>query len=86
MGKSLKIKSIIKNYNVKFINDFNKEIINQYNNGNFIIVEKLKYAYIYLKNSQQMIVKKLEIDYFELSDPRKGYDDDDLQCFIINFI
>jgi len=45
-------------------------------------VEKLKYAYIYLKNSQQMIVKKLEIDYFELSDPRKGYDDDDLQCVV----
>lgn len=44
-------------------------------------VNELKYAYAYLKNSKKMIVKKFEIDHFELSDPKKGYDDD-LQCFI----
>ena len=45
-------------------------------------VETLKYAYIYLKSSNQMIVKKLEIDYFEFSDTSKGYDDDGLQCIV----
>ena len=42
----------------------------------------LKYAYVYLKNSKQMIVKKYEIEQFERNDVTKGYDDEDKYCFI----
>ena len=44
----------------------------------------LKYAYVYLKNSKQMIVKKYEIEQFEKNDVTKGYDDEDKYCFIFN--
>ena len=44
----------------------------------------LKYAYVYLKNSKQMIVKKYEIEQFEKNDVTKGYRDEDQYCFIFN--
>jgi|TARA_B100000315_G_C14344668_1_gene481250 hypothetical protein len=48
------------------------------------MLNELKYAYVYLKNSNQMIVKKYEIKYFELNDTSKGYNDEGKQCFIFN--
>jgi len=46
------------------------------------MIGELKYAYVYLKNSQQMIVKKYEINHFELNDISKGYNDEGKQCFV----
>ncbi len=46
------------------------------------MVGELKYAYVYLKNSEQMIVKKYEIEHFERNDTSKGYNDEDKQCFV----
>jgi len=45
-------------------------------------IPHLKFAYVYLKNSEQMIVKKYTIKSFERNNPAKGYHDDDQQCFI----
>ena len=46
------------------------------------MTQELKYAYVYLKNSEKMIVKKYEIERFERSNVSKGYKDEDKQCFI----
>jgi len=69
VGKSLKIKSIIKNYNVQFINDFNKEIINQYNSGNFIIVDE----YIYENNLKLLKIDKKKIIVINANEKTKEY-------------
>ena len=45
-------------------------------------INTLKYAYVYLVGSNQMIVKKYNIEKFEKSDPSKGYSDPDKKCFI----
>jgi hypothetical protein len=46
------------------------------------MIRELKYAYVYLKNSEHMIVKKYQIDFFELNDNAKGYDNENKQCFV----
>ena len=43
---------------------------------------ELKYAYVYLKNSEKMVVKKYEIEHFERNNTSKGYKDEDKQCFV----
>ena len=45
-------------------------------------VDELKFAYVYLKNSDKMIVKKYTVKHFERNDVSKGYDDIDKQCFV----
>ena len=47
------------------------------------MVEQLKYAYAYLTNSNQMIVKKYEIEFFEHGNEEKGYNNnEDKYCFV----
>ena len=47
------------------------------------MVEQLKYAYAYLTNSNQMIVKKYEIEFFEHGNEKKGYNNnEDKYCFV----
>ena len=38
------------------------------------MLNELKYAYVYLKNSNQMIVKKYEIEQFERNEVTKGHE------------
>ena len=46
------------------------------------MTQELKYAYVYLKNSEKMIVKKYEIR--DLKEAMyQGYKDEDKQCFIL---
>jgi hypothetical protein len=45
---------------------------------------KLKYAYVYLKGSTKMIVKKYHIENFEYAKKEKGYDKDWLVCFVFS--
>ncbi len=47
-------------------------------------INTLKYAYVYLVGSNQMVVKKYYIEKFEKSDPSKGYMDTDKKCFIFS--
>ena len=47
-------------------------------------INTLKYAYVYLVGSTQMVVKKYFIEKFEKSDPSKGYMDPDKKCFIFS--
>ena len=47
------------------------------------MTEQLKYAYAYLTNSNQMIVKKYEIQSFEYGNEEKGYNTkEDKYCFV----
>ena len=46
------------------------------------MLHHLQYAYVYLKDSDGMIVKRYEIDKFEKADPSKGYEKQDTYCFI----
>ena len=47
------------------------------------MTEQLKYAYAYLTNSNQMIVKKYEIQSFEYGNEKKGYNPkEDKYCFV----
>ena len=46
------------------------------------MVDQLKYAYAYLTNSNQMIVKKYEIECFEYENADKGYDHKGKYCFV----
>ena len=46
------------------------------------MLHHLQYAYVYLKDSDGMIVKRYEIDKFEKADPAKGYEEQDKYCFI----
>ena len=46
------------------------------------MVDQLKYAYAYLTNSNQMIVKKYEIECFEYENVDKGYDHKGKYCFV----
>ena len=48
------------------------------------MIDLLKYSYVYLVGSNQMIVKKYHIEKFEKSDPSKGYTDSDKKCFIFS--
>ena len=48
------------------------------------MIDQLKYAYAYLTNSNQMIVKRYEIDYFEYESVEKGYDHKDKYCLVFN--
>ena len=48
------------------------------------MIDQLKYAYAYLTNSNQMIVKRYEIDHFEYESVEKGYDQKDKYCLIFN--
>jgi hypothetical protein len=48
------------------------------------MVNTLKYAYVYLVGSNQMVVKKYFIEKFEKSDPSKGYMDLDKKCLIFS--
>ena len=48
------------------------------------MIDILKYSYVYLVGSNQMIVKKYHIEKFEKSDPSKGYTDPDKKCFIFS--
>ena len=45
---------------------------------------KLKYAYVYLKGSMKMIVKKYHIQRFEYAKKEKGYRFPDRVCFIFS--
>ena len=75
-------------YSVSYENYQNKILTDKENRtqGSWKIspemVEEIKYAYVYLKNSEKMIVKKYEIEHFELNDLSKGYNDEDKQCFV----
>ena len=70
-------------YSVNYENYQNKILTDKENKtqGSWKIspemVGELKYAYVYLKNSEKMIVKKYEIEHFELNDTSKGYNDED---------
>jgi hypothetical protein len=46
--------------------------------------DKLKYAYVYLKGSMKMIVKKYHIEKFEYAKKEKGYDKDWKVCFVFS--
>ena len=46
------------------------------------MINNIKYAYVYLVGSNQMVVKKYYLEKFEKSDPSKGYMDLDKKCFI----
>ena len=71
------------NYQTKILEDkINKTQGSWKLNGDMF--RHLKYAYVYLKNSKQMIVKKYEIEQFEKNDVTKGYKDEDQYCFIFN--
>ena len=48
------------------------------------MIDILKYSYVYLVGSNQMIVKKYHIEKFEKSDSSKGYTDPDKKCFIFS--
>ena len=48
------------------------------------MIDQLKYAYAYLTNSNQMIVKRYEIDHFEYESVEKGYDPKGKYCLIFN--
>lgn len=48
------------------------------------MINTLKYAYVYLVGSNQMVVKKYYIEKFEKSDPSKGYMDLDKKCLIFS--
>ena len=48
------------------------------------MIDLLKYSYVYLVGSNQMIVKKYHIEKFEKADPSKGYTDPDKKCFIFS--
>ena len=48
------------------------------------MIDQLKYAYAYLTNSNQMIVKRYEIDHFEYESVEKGYDQKDKYCLVFN--
>ena len=69
------------NYQNKILTDKENKTQGSWNISPEMIGE-LKYAYVYLKNSEKMIVKKYEIEHFELNDTSKGYNDKDKQCFI----
>ena len=75
-------------YSVTYENYEKKILLDKENRtqGSWLIskdmVDELKYAYVYLKNSNQMIVKKYEIEYFELNKTSKGYNDEGKQCFV----
>ena len=46
--------------------------------------DKLKFAYVYLKGSLKMIVKKYHIEKFEYAKQEKGYDKDWKVCFVFS--
>ena len=48
------------------------------------MIDLLKYSYVYLVGSNQMIVKKYYIEKFEKADPSKGYMEPDKKCFIFS--
>jgi len=75
-------------YSVSYENYQNKVLTDKENKtqGSWKIspeyIDELKYAYVYLQNSEKMIVKKYEIQHLERNDTSKGYDDEDKQCFV----
>ncbi len=75
-------------YSVNYDNYQNKLLVDKENmtQGSWSIspdmIQELKYAYAYLKNSEKMIVKKFTIKHFERNDTSKGYIDEDKQCFV----
>ena len=71
------------NYQTKILEDKIDKTLGSWS-MNEVMFRDLKYAYAYLKNSRQMIVKKYEIEQFERNDVSKGYDDEDKYCFIFN--
>ena len=68
-------------YSVNYDNYQNKLLVDKENmtQGSWSIspdmIQELKYAYAYLKNSEKMIVKKFTIKHFERNDTSKGYID-----------
>jgi len=77
-------------YSVNYENYQNKVLTDKENRtqGAWLIskdmTQELKFAYVYLKNSEKMIVKKYHIEHFERNDPSKGYNDEDKQCFVFS--
>ena len=71
------------NYQKNILNDKEDKTLGQWEilKENF---DKLKYAYVYLKGSNRMIVKKYHIQNFEYSKAEKGYDKDWRVCFIFS--
>ena len=69
------------NYQKNILNDKENRTQGSWNISSEMTHE-LKYAYVYLKNSEKMIVKKYEIENFELNDPSKGYNNENKQCFV----
>ena len=61
------------NYQKNILKDKENKTLGQWQLSDKI-VEKLKYAYVYLKDSSGMIVKKYTIEKFEKSSLSKGYD------------
>ena len=69
------------NYQNKILTDKENKTQGSWNISKDMVSE-LKYAYVYLTNSEQMIVKKYEIEHFERNDTSKEYLDEDKQCFV----
>ena len=69
------------NYQKNILKDKENKTLGQWQLSDKI-VEKLKYAYVYLKDSSGMIVKKYTIEKFEKSSLSKGYDNSEKYCFI----
>ena len=70
-----------KNYMNNILNDKENKSLGQWE----IIpemIDQLKYAYAYLTNSNQMVVKKYEIERFEYENVEKGYDHKGKYCFV----
>ena len=69
------------NYQKKILKDKENKTLGQWKLSDKI-AEQLKYAYVYLKDSNGMIVKKYTIEKFEKSNLSKGYDNSEKYCFI----
>ena len=69
------------NYQKNILKDKENKTLGQWKLSDKI-VEQLKYAYVYLKDSNGMIVKKYTIEKFEKSNLSKGYDNSEKYCFI----
>ena len=80
---SLIFSETYENYMNNILNDKENKSLGQWKIDPEMI-DQLKYAYAYLTNSNQMIVKRYEIDHFEYESVEKGYDQKDKYCLIFN--
>jgi len=83
--KKQKVDSLIfsvtyENYLTRILIDKENKTLGAWNMNQDL--KSIKYAYVYLKGSKQMIVKKYEIQKFEKCKKNKGYPDSKKYCFI----